>query len=154
MSEERGSASAVPKIISRNRFRIGLIYGGVFILSLFLAFEMAFNFQDFGTWFRPLFLPLLVPVLVIQLIVFGLFGLYREQGSIRFALLKILVADHIGTFLFVSGFFVFGYIAGNKFPSLNDLIPVEKFPQVIFLLDWFCTLILVWGINLVGKRVV
>jgi hypothetical protein len=121
-----------------------------FILSLFLAFSMAYNFQDFNKWFYPFFLPLLIPVLAIKLIVFGGFKFYQGRGN---PFWKILVADWVSNFLFVGGFFVFGYIAPRNIPSLDNWNPLDQFRQIIFLLDGFCTLILVWGITLAHKRV-
>jgi hypothetical protein len=132
-----------------NPLQIGVSYGVTFIISLFLAFGIAYKFQDFNTWFCPLFLPLLVPVLIIKLIVFGGFKFYRGW---KVPFWKIFVAGFVGNFLFVGTFFLCGYVAPRNIPSLNDWIPFEQFRQIIFLLDSFCTLVLVWGITLVHKR--
>ncbi len=133
----------------KNHFRIVLIYSILFILGLFLAFGAAYNFQDFNQWFCTLFLPLLIPVLVIKLVVFGYFKFYQGWGL---PFWKIISVNWIGNLWFVALFFVFGYVLGRNISSLNDWFPFDQFRQVIFLLDWFFTLVLVWVTVLFFKK--
>jgi len=136
-------------LLRYRRVLIVFVHVALFALSLMMAFGLAYNFQGFSDWFGQLYLPILTTVLVIKLLVFWWFGLYH--GWWRYVslqdLIQITKASHVSTFLFVGVFFLAGYVVPRFNPSLNDIIPFDRFPQVIFLLDWACTIALVCGIR-------
>ncbi len=124
-----------------------LVHAVIFTLSLLLAFGLAYNFR-FGDWFYSIFLPLLPPVLLIKLMVFGVFGLYHgwwRYVSLR-DIIQITKASHISTFIFVCLFFLSGYLL-PKYWGYVYKINYEEFRQVVFLLDWACTIALASGIR-------
>ncbi|MFA5863611.1 MAG: hypothetical protein WC975_02885 [Phycisphaerae bacterium] len=148
---DAGPAPSIEPVSQKDQLQIAVVYGISFVISLLLSFTIAYNFHNFSLWFLSLFLPLLMPLLVIKLIVFGLFGFYQGRSFSFTSFLKILVAGWISNFLFVFIFFLACYAAPKINPSFEKIIPFENFPQIIFLLDWFFTLVMVCMIQAVGK---
>lgn len=135
------------------RILIALVHVGLFVLSLFLAFGLAHNFRlsiGDNKWPIDQFLPMLPVVVLIKLIVFGRFGLYH--GWWRYVslqdLIRITYASHVSLFLFVLAFFSFGYVIPRVYPPAIDFVDYESFRQVVFALDWGCTIALVCGVRL------
>jgi len=130
--------------------RVAIIFTHVvlFAASLLIAFAMAHNFRwQEGEWFFGLFLVILPGVLVIKLIVFWCFGLYHgwwQYVSLR-DLLRIMLATHVSTFVFVVAFFFFPYVVLHIWDGADFLMRFETFRQVVFVLDWAATIALVCG---------
>lgn len=125
-----------------------LIHVIIFTLSLLLAFGLAYNFR-YGEWFGQVFLPMLPVVVLIKLVVFGLFGLYHgwwRYVSLR-DIIQITKASHISTFVFVCLFFLSGYLLPRYLGYMYPL-DYEEFRQVVFLLDWACTIALASGVRI------
>jgi len=59
---------------------------GLFVLSWFLAFGLAFNFLNFDQWLTRYWLPLLPVVVLVKVVIFGYSGLYR--GSWRYVSMR------------------------------------------------------------------
>jgi len=150
---ESGSSSenGKPKstLLRYRRVLIVFVHAFLFALSLLMAFGLSYNFQHFSEWFGQLFLPMLIVVLVIKLLVFWTFGLYH--GWWRYVslqdLMQIIKASHVSLLFFVFVFFATGFIVPKIALSMDDIIPFEKFNQVIFLLDWACTIALACGVR-------
>lgn len=149
---ENGHGNGKPKgglLLQYRRVLIVLVHIVLFAMSLLMAFGLSFNFQNSSDWFHELFVRMLPAVLLIKLLVFWGFGLYH--GWWRYVslqdLIQITKASHVSTFLFVGGYFVAGYVVPRFNPSFNDVFPYDRFPQVIFLLDWACTIALVCGVR-------
>jgi len=136
-------------VLRYRRILIVFVHVVLFALSLLMAFGLAENFSNVDKWFHQLFLPILSIVLVIKLLVFWAFGLYH--GWWRYVslqdLIQITKASHISTFLFVGVFFVGGYVLPKMNPGFEETLSFETFKQVIFLLDWACTIALVCGVR-------
>jgi FlaA1/EpsC-like NDP-sugar epimerase len=137
------------------KYRRGLIvfvHVILFALSLLLAFGLAYNFSATSEWFRPQFMVMLPAVLVIKLLVFWAFGLYH--GWWRYVslwdLIRIAMASHVSTFIFVVAFFLAGYFTPMMSSDMARFFPpelFESFRQSIFLLDWACTIAMVCGVR-------
>jgi FlaA1/EpsC-like NDP-sugar epimerase len=137
------------------KYRRGLIvfvHVFLFALSLLLAFGLAYNFSATSEWFRQQFMVMLPAVLVIKLLVFWAFGLYH--GWWRYVsmwdLIRIAMASHVSTFIFVVAFFLAGYFAPMISSDIAKMLPpelFESFRQSIFLLDWACTIAFVCGVR-------
>jgi len=136
-----------PWVLRYRRFFIVVAHLVLFGLSLLLAFAMAANFRFTDDWFTKQFLPILPVVLLIKLVVFWFFGLYH--GWWRYVslqdLIRITKATHVSTFLFVVAFFSATSILPRAWPNLLDYIDLERFRQVVLLLDWLGTIALVCG---------
>jgi FlaA1/EpsC-like NDP-sugar epimerase len=138
-------------VLRYRRALIVFVHVFLFALSLLIAFGLAYNFSGTGEWFHPQYLTMLPAVLLIKLLVFWSFGLYH--GWWRYVslwdLIRIAMASHVSTFLYVTAFFVAGYLS-PRFESFSQIMPVEAFEsfrQSIFLLDWACTIALVCGVR-------
>jgi len=139
------------------RYRRAMIAGVhivLFALSLVIAFALAYNFRVQDDWPTKMFLPMLPVVLVIKLVVFGRFGLYHGWWcyvSLQ-DLIRITFATHVSLFFFICAFFSVGYVGENISPQLARyvmrIVDFERFRQVIFALDWGCTIALVSGVRL------
>ncbi len=134
--------------IRYRRAMIVLVHIVIFAVSLLLAFSLAYNFK-YGDWVQHTFLPMLPVVILIKLLVFWAFGLYH--GWWRYVslqdLIRITIASHISSFFFVCTFFVGGYLA-PQFLHMQYKVQFEEFRQVIFLLDWACTIALASGVRI------
>jgi FlaA1/EpsC-like NDP-sugar epimerase len=147
-----------------------LVHAGLFTLSLFLAFALAYNFrfairpaapfpgaagwnaetpaQTF-IWFTELFLPLLAIALPIKLVV--LVWTRQHRSSWRYVglrdLMGIIGASFIASFGFLTVYFVLENLwkwlpAGGGRPLIDRDVDF-RLPQSVFLLDWACTVGLV-----------
>ena len=80
----------------------------LFVLCLFTAFCLAYNFKMFGRWFVSEYLTYLPLTLVIKLSVFGWMRLYRD--SWRYVglrdLFSIIRASHFSIFICVVVYYV------------------------------------------------
>jgi len=140
-------------ILRYRRLLIVFVHVVLFALALLLAFGLAYNFKlvdDIGrNWFIKLFLPMLPAVLIFKLIIFWRFGLYH--GWWRYVSLQDLVqitkATHLSTVFFVLGFVVAGYVVPRYYPTVSEKVDFEMFRQVVFVLDWACTIALVSGVR-------
>jgi len=149
-SESRENGKQSNFILYYRRMLIVFVHVFLFIFSLLLAFGLANNFTDPGSWFHQQFLPMLAMVLIIKLLVFWRFGLYH--GWWRYVslqdLIQITKASHVSTFLWVVLFFLSGFIFPRFIARYRDGLPfVDSFKQSIFLLDWACTIALVCGVR-------
>ncbi len=134
--------------IHYRRILIVFVHVFIFAFSLLLAFGLAYNFR-LGDWFTQIFLPMLPFVLIIKLLTFWAFGLYH--GWWRYVslqdIIQITKASHVSTFIFVVLFFLSGYVLPEKL-LLQYRPNFEEFRQVVFLLDWACTIALASGIRM------
>ena len=122
-----------------------LVHGGLFALSLLIAFGLAYNFRSWSAWFRNLFLPLLAIAVPIKLVV--TLWTRQHRSSWRYVglrdLMAIIGASYIASFGFLSAYFVLenvwprlSFSGGQKLIDRNIDLPL---PQSVFLLDWACT---------------
>ncbi len=125
----------------------------LFALAWLFAFGLAYNFKlnEENEWFRAYFLPLLVPVLIIKLAVFTIQGLHR--GWWRYVSLRDVFS--VARAAWISFFCIFLLVFGPVFnPQLLGLPSdffghySDKFPDVVFLLDFATTIALVCGARL------
>ncbi|QOJ14060.1 MAG: polysaccharide biosynthesis protein [Planctomycetia bacterium] len=121
------------------------LHVGLFAASWFLAFGLAYNFQQFNRWFEPFFLPLLGPAVVIKLTFFVLLGAHR--GWWRYVGLRDVFNVSKAAWLSFAGIFVvyFG-LANARAVGLDiDLFTQDDFPDSVFVLDFAGTIALVCG---------
>ncbi len=146
------SKEALPGILVRYRTSLVVAAHAVlFAVALLAAFSLAYNFRwqlrrDDGIhqWFFELYLPLLWLALPIKLLVFLWAGQYR--GSWRYVGLRdlfgVISASLVGTFLFLSAYFVLENLWQYRFGyALIDRSPIPFLKQSsVFALDWACTI--------------
>ncbi|MGA2070217.1 MAG: nucleoside-diphosphate sugar epimerase/dehydratase [Sedimentisphaerales bacterium] len=137
----------VPNILLRfRRFLIVLAHLVVFAVSLMLSFLVASNMQLRAEWLIGQYPILLLFVLVIKTVIFGLFKQYR--GWWRYVgisdLTGIIRASLVSTML------IFGlWVAGLYFGSVRKSIPnVFDVSQAVFVVDMFCTVLLLAGLRM------
>mgnify|MGYP000950864589 FL=1 len=150
LTEQAKADQSLTLLLRYRRVLIALVHVVLFALALLLAFAIAYNFRNSDDWLRRLYLPLLPGVLVIKVVVFWAFGMYH--GWWRYVslqdLIRITLASYVGLFLFVAFFTIAGYVLPARYPNLIDPLAYESFRQVIYGLDWLCTIALVGGVRL------
>jgi len=119
-----------------------------FCFALFGAFGLAYNFHRLGHWITALYLPLLCLAVPIKLAVFA--WLKQFRGSWRYVglydLMGMVRAAWVGSFLFVTAFFVIENLWNNWFGYyLIDRDVDNRLRQSVFLLDWAGTIAVVAG---------
>ena len=118
----------------------------VFAVSLMLSFLVASNMQIRAEWLVGQYPILLVFVLVIKTVIFGLFKQYR--GWWRYVgisdLTGIVRASLVSTML------IFGlWVAGLYIDPVRKGIPsVFDISQAVFVVDMFCTVLLLAGLRM------
>ena len=122
----------------------------LFALCWFMAFGLAYNFKQFGYWFRPFFLLGLPFILLIKLSVFFKMGLHR--GSWRYVSMRdaarVTYASWWSFFWIFLLYFVTvnldGIAAALGFPNVEfDPFGRRNFPDSVLLLDFVGTVVLV-----------
>lgn len=113
----------------------------LFLLALFSAFGLAYNFHGWQTWIFRLFLPIAAIALPIKLVVFA--RMQQFHGSWRFVGLRDLVAIAVGSQ--VSSFFLIGtfFLIENLAHSMTGEVLIDRganFRQAVFLIDWAATI--------------
>ena len=150
LTEQAKADQSLTLLLRYRRVLIALVHVVLFALALLLAFAIAYNFRNSDDWLRRLYLPLLPGVLVIKVVVFWAFGMYH--GWWRYVslqdLIRITLASYVGLFLFVAFFTIAGYVLPARYPNVIDPLAYESFRQVIYGLDWLCTIALVGGVRL------
>ncbi len=122
----------------------------LFVLALFGAFCLRYDFKSFSDWFVPQFLAYLPITLAVKATVFGVMRLYRD--SWRYVglrdLFSIFIAVHISEFICL---FINWLI--RTFNAADPFLPegVLFVPAGVFLLDWVCTIAFV-SIARIGLR--
>lgn len=146
-AENPAASQSAPNILLRfRRSLIILAHLVVFGVSLLLSFMVASNMQIRAEWFFGQYPALLVFVLVIKTAIFGLFKQYR--GWWRYVgisdLTGIIRASLVSTML------IFGlWVAGLYFGSVRKSIPnVFDVSQAVFVVDMFCTVLLLAGLRM------
>jgi len=141
------ASKSVPNILLRfRRPLIVLAHLAVFAVSLLLSFLVASNMQIRTEWLVGQYPTLLVFVLVIKTAIFGLFKQYR--GWWRYVgisdLTGIIRASLVSTML------IFGlWVAGLYVNSVRRSIPnVFDVSQAVFVVDMFCTVLLLAGLRM------
>jgi len=146
---------SLPGVVTRHRTALVVaVHALLFALALLAAFLLAYNFHwvvrstdEVYVWFNDLYLPLLALALPLKLWVFHWTRQYR--GSWRYVGLRdlfgVISASLIGTFLFLSAYFVlenaWQRVTGR---TLIDTWPGPNLPQSsIFSLDLAATIALV-----------
>lgn len=111
---------------------------GLFVLSFFMAFGLAYNFHIFWERLVRLFLPVLPTVVLIKLVVFGCMGLYRGWWRYTglYDLFTVISAALISSFIILCLFFVGVYV----WQWLFNARLLAGFSQLIFILDWGATI--------------
>ncbi len=118
-----------------------LAHAFLFLLALFAAFGLAYNFHGWQFWIVHLFLPIAVIALPIKLVVFARMQLFH--GSWRFVGLRdlatIAVASQISSFFLIGAFFLIENLAHGM---TNEVLIDRgaKFRQSVFLIDWAATI--------------
>ncbi|MGA2323500.1 MAG: nucleoside-diphosphate sugar epimerase/dehydratase [Sedimentisphaerales bacterium] len=138
---------SAPNILLRfRRPLIVLAHLVVFAVSLLLSFLVASSMQIRTEWLVGQYPTLLVFVLVIKTVIFGLFKQYR--GWWRYVgisdLTGIVRASLVSTML------IFGlWVAGLYVNSVRRSIPnVFDINQAVFVVDMFCTVLLLAGLRM------
>jgi len=141
------ASKSVPNILLRfRRPLIVLAHLAVFAVSLLLSFLVASNMQIRTEWLVGQYPTMLVFVLVIKTAIFGLFKQYR--GWWRYVgisdLTGIIRASLVSTML------IFGlWVAGLYVNSVRRSIPnVFDVSQAVFVVDMFCTVLLLAGLRM------
>jgi len=137
---------ALGRVVSGRRNQVSAAaHALVFIVSLFAAFGLAYNFHGIREWISDLFLPLLVLALPVKIIVFGQMRLFR--ASWRYVglrdLIAICVASQVSSFVII---LIWWLIESLYQRSTGELLlnhPQLRFRQSVFLLDWAATIGLV-----------
>ncbi|MBN2447420.1 MAG: polysaccharide biosynthesis protein [Phycisphaerae bacterium] len=120
----------------------------LFVLAWFLAFGVAYNFKQFGDWFKPFFLPLLVPVVAIKLAIFTWMGLHR--GWWRYVSLRDVFQVTRAAWLgFFCAFVLYYLLANARLFGLTINFfgggGADRFPDSVFLIDFAGTIALICG---------
>jgi FlaA1/EpsC-like NDP-sugar epimerase len=131
------------------RFRrplIVLAHLAVFTVSLLLSFLVASNMQINADWLIGQYPTMLVFVLVIKTLIFGLFQQYR--GWWRYVGISDLTG--IVRASLVSTMIIFGlWVAGLYIDQVRRGVPkVFDVSQAVFVVDMFCTVILLAGLRM------
>jgi FlaA1/EpsC-like NDP-sugar epimerase len=118
-----------------------LAHAFLFLLALFSAFGLAYNFHGWKFWIVHLFLPIAAIALPIKLVVFA--RMQQFHGSWRFVGLRDLVAIAVGSQ--ISSFFLIGayFLIENLAHSMTGEVLIDrgaKFRQAVFLIDWAATI--------------
>lgn len=137
---------ALGRVVSGRRNQVSAAaHALVFVVSLFAAFGLAYNFHGIREWISDLFLPLLLLALPVKIIVFGQMRLFR--ASWRYVglrdLIAICVASQVSSFVII---LIWWLIESLYHRSTGELLlnhPQLKFRQSVFLLDWAATIGLV-----------
>ncbi len=139
------------------RFRTALVasaYGLLVALALLAAFLLAYNFRwitrtetETRIWFRDLYLPLLALAIPLKLFVFRWTQQFR--GSWRYVGLRdlfgVISASLIGSFLFLSAYFIIEY----SWFALYGRALIDRWPEqylrqsAVFAIDWAATIALI-----------
>ncbi len=140
-------SQSAPNILLRfRRPLIVLAHLAVFAVSLILSFVVASNMQIRAEWLVGQYPILLAFVLVIKTVIFGLFKQYR--GWWRYVgisdLTGIVRASLVSTML------IFGlWVAGLYIEPVRKSIPsVFDISQAVFVVDMFCTVLLLAGLRM------
>ncbi|MFQ5490613.1 MAG: polysaccharide biosynthesis protein [Phycisphaerae bacterium] len=117
------------------------LHGLLFVISLFSAFALAYNFTQWNKWLGPLFLKVVLVVVPTKLLVFWWLRQYR--GSWRYVglrdLFSIAWASYTGTFLFILCYFAVE-MALRRLTGQSFFDPHGHFRQSVFLLDLAATI--------------
>ncbi|MFH0982433.1 MAG: nucleoside-diphosphate sugar epimerase/dehydratase [Planctomycetota bacterium] len=132
-------------VVRYRTFLSVLMHAGLFAVSLFCSFGLAYNFRFMGRWFTALFLPLLAIALPIKLVV--LVWMRQHRSSWRYVGLRDLMAILGASYIASGGFLALYFTLENVWPHLpgrEGLRLIDRdleFPlaQSVFLLDWACT---------------
>jgi FlaA1/EpsC-like NDP-sugar epimerase len=140
-------SQSAPNILLRfRRPLIVLAHLVVFAVSLILSFLVASNMQIRAEWLVGQYPTLLVFVLVIKTVIFGLFKQYR--GWWRYVgisdLTGIVRASLVSTML-IFGLWVAGLYIG---PVRKGISSVFDISQAVFVVDMFCTVLLLAGLRM------
>jgi FlaA1/EpsC-like NDP-sugar epimerase len=138
---------SAPNILLRfRRPLIVLAHLAVFAVSLMLSFLVASNMQINAEWLAGQYPTLLVFVLVIKTLIFGLFKQYR--GWWRYVgisdLTGIVRASLVSTML-IFGLWVAGLYIDPVRKSIANVFDVS---QAVFVVDMFCTVLLLAGLRM------
>jgi FlaA1/EpsC-like NDP-sugar epimerase len=138
--------SASNAILKFRRPLIVLAHLVAFAVSLLLSFLATSNMQLQAEWLIKQYPPLLVLVIIIKIVIFGLFKQYR--GWWRYVgisdLTGIVRASLVSTML------IFGlWVAGLYIDPVRKNIPnVSDVSQAVFVVDMFCTILLLAGLRM------
>lgn len=141
------SQSASNAILKFRRPLIVLAHLVAFAVSLLMSFLATSNMQLQAEWLTKQYPTLLVLVLIIKTVIFGLFKQYR--GWWRYVgisdLTGILRASLVSTML------LFGvWVAGLYIDPVRKNIPnIFDVSQAVFVVDMFCTILLLAGLRMV-----
>ena len=120
---------------------------GAFVASLLISFLLVHNMQLKRIWLIEQYPLLLLFFVIIKLTVFALFKQYR--GWWRYVgisdLIGIASASLISTFIIVALWFSMLHISSVR-RSLENL---TEFSQAVFVLDMFCTILLLGGMRMI-----
>jgi FlaA1/EpsC-like NDP-sugar epimerase len=131
------------------RFRrplIVLAHLAVFAVSLLLSFLLAANMQISTEWLTKQYPPMLVFVIIVKTLIFGMFKQYR--GWWRYVgisdLTGIVRASLVSTML------IFGmWVAALYIDPLRKGLPnIFDVSQAVFVIDMFCTILLLAGLRM------
>ncbi len=141
------SQSAPNAILKFRRPLIVLAHLVAFAVSLLLSFLATSNMQLQAEWLTKQYPALLVLALIIKTVIFGLFKQYR--GWWRYVgisdLTGIVRASLVSTML------LFGvWVAGLYIDPVRKSIPnIFDVSQAVFVVDMFCTILLLAGLRMV-----
>ncbi len=118
-----------------------LAHAFLFLLALFTAFGLAYNFHGWQFWIGHLFLPIAAIALPIKLLVFA--RTQQFHGSWRFVglrdLVQIAVAAQVSSFFLIGAYFLIENLAH----SMTGEALIDRgagFRQAVFLIDWAATI--------------
>jgi FlaA1/EpsC-like NDP-sugar epimerase len=120
----------------------------LFATSWLVAFLLAYNFRDFERWFRPFFLTLLPVVMLVKFTVFVVMGLHRAWW--RYVSLRDVLGVAKASWISFLVIFLIYYGLQNAYLLGLPIAPFagERFPDVVFPLDFAGTIALVCGARL------
>ena len=141
------ASQSAPNILLRfRRPLIVLAHLVVFAVSLILSFMVASNMQIRTEWLIGQYPTLLVFILVIKTAIFGLFNQYR--GWWRYVgisdLTGIVRASLVSTML-IFGLWVVGLYSNSVRRSIPNVFDIS---QAVFVVDMFCTVLLLAGLRM------
>jgi len=120
----------------------------LFAVSWLGAFLLAYNFRDFERWFHPFFLTLLPVVVLVKFTVFVVMGLHRAWW--RYVSLRDVMGVAQASWVSFIVVFLIYYGLQNAYLLGLPIAPFagERFPDVVFPLDFAGTIALVCGARL------
>ncbi|NOX58751.1 MAG: polysaccharide biosynthesis protein [Planctomycetes bacterium] len=142
--EQREQPRAIHSWRRHHNVLSALAHAALFLVALYAAFGLAYNFHGWKYWTYHLFIPLAVIALPIKLAVF--WRMQQFRGSWRFVGLRDLVAIAVGSQ--ISSFFLIGayFLLENLAKNFTGEVLIDragKFQQSVFLIDWAATINLV-----------